>query len=297
MASQSLTPLSSDVSLPFPTTTVATTQSISDISSSDSIPPLSPLQYFFPLHSVAPSIRLDSSIGQIGLPSFPSIGQIGLGREYDTLVGIITHYSGQLSLEELRTKLLLHDQRLQRLKELDLVVSHQAFAAQNVSPNSSFVSGNQSISQGGRGRGRSYSSRGRGRGGRGRGFFGGRGQSKQVSSPNNFSRNGFHGQSSSGIGSNSHVSYHSQSTSSTSPSAEVLGAHPSSTICQICGSPGHSALQCTNRFNHAFVANDLPKSFATMSFGETNDATWYFDSAASAHMTPSEGLFKRKSRG
>lgn len=26
-----------------------------------------------------------------------------------------------------------------------------------------------------------------------------------------------------------------------------------------------------------------------MSVGETNDATWYVDSAASAHMTPSEG--------
>jgi len=212
---------------------------------------------------------------------------LGLGREYDTLVGIITHFPGQLSLEELRTKLLLHEQRLQRFKELDSGVSHQAFAAQNVSLNSS------SASQGGRGKGRSSSYRGRGRGGRGRGSFGGRNQQHFTSS--NSPRNNFQEQSSSGMGSVSPIPYNSQSASSTSPSSGVLGAHPSSTSCQICGYPGHSALQCTNRFNHAFVANDLPKSFATMSVGETNDATWYFDSAASAHMTPSEGNFLRKS--
>ncbi|KAH0742815.1 hypothetical protein KY290_030808 [Solanum tuberosum] len=80
-----------------------------------------------------------------------------------------------------------------------------------------------------------------------------------------------------------------QSTNTSSPSSGVLGSHPSTLICQISGSIGHQALQCSNRFNHAFVANDLPKSFATMSVGETNDATWYLDSAASAHMTSSEG--------
>jgi len=32
-----------------------------------------------------------------------------------------------------------------------------------------------------------------------------------------------------------------------------------------------------------------------MSVGEANDQTWYFDSAASAHMTPSEGNFLHKS--
>lgn len=74
----------------------------------------------------------------------------------------------------------------------------------------------------------------------------------------------------------------------------VLGAHLSSTHCQIYGYPGHSALQCTNRFNHVFVANDLPNSFATIFVGEINDATWYFGSAASAHMIPSEGKFLQK---
>ncbi|KAH0698710.1 hypothetical protein KY284_012925 [Solanum tuberosum] len=51
---------------------------------------------------------------------------------------------------------------------------------------------------------------------------------------------------------------------------------------------GHSALQCNNHFNHAFIANDLPKSFVAMFVGESNDATCYFDSVASTHMTLSE---------
>uniref|UniRef100_A0A3Q7H9B9 Retroviral polymerase SH3-like domain-containing protein n=1 Tax=Solanum lycopersicum TaxID=4081 RepID=A0A3Q7H9B9_SOLLC len=43
----------------------------------------------------------------------------------------------------------------------------------------------------------------------------------------------------------------------------------SSTVCQICGIPGHNALQCNNHFNHGFIANDLPKSFVAMSVGES----------------------------
>lgn len=54
---------------------------------------------------------------------------LGLGKEYDTFVGIITHFPGSLSLEELRTKLLHHEERLKRFKDIDTVVTHQAFAA------------------------------------------------------------------------------------------------------------------------------------------------------------------------
>ncbi|KAH0655006.1 hypothetical protein KY285_029888 [Solanum tuberosum] len=131
----------------------------------------------------------------------------------------------------------------------------QAFATQNTHSNSSSTTHSY---QGVRGRGRTYSPRDRGHGSSGR--F----QQYQGSTTNNFPRN--------------------DSTGQITP-----GSHPSTLICQISGSIGHQALQCSNRFNHAFVANDLPKSFATMSVGETNDATWYLDSAASAHMTSSEG--------
>ncbi|KAK4377973.1 hypothetical protein RND71_004269 [Anisodus tanguticus] len=62
---------------------------------------------------------------------------LGLSKEYDTLVGIITHFSGQLTIEELRTKLLLHEQRLQRFKELDSPVLPQAFSTHTVPHNMS----------------------------------------------------------------------------------------------------------------------------------------------------------------
>ena len=52
------------------------------------------------------------------------------------------------------------------------------------------------------------------------------------------------------------------------PSMGVLDP-TSSTVCQICGIPGHNALQCNNHFNHGFIANDLPKSFVAMSVGES----------------------------
>ena len=90
------------------------------------------------------------------------------------------------------------------------------------------------------------------------------------------------------------ASYNSQSVSTSLSSMGVLGPTPS-IVCQICGTPDHNALQCNNRFNNAFIANDLPKSFAAMFVGESNDATWYFDFVASTHMTLSKGNFLHKS--
>lgn len=97
---------------------------------------------------------------------------LGLGKEYDTLVGIITRFLGQLSIEELRTKLLLHEQRLQRFKDLESPTMHQAFAAHSVSTATPQDFSAQFGNHTGRGRGRSSSFRGRGRGGRGCGFNG-----------------------------------------------------------------------------------------------------------------------------
>ena len=189
-----------------------------------------------------------------------------LGKEYDTLVGIITHFPGQFLLEDLRSKSLLHEQRLQHFEGSDLPSLPQAFATQNTHSNSSSTTHSY---HGGCGRGRTYSPRGRGCGSSGR--F----QQHQGSTTNNFPRNDSTGQITSGIDSAFHVSYGSQSANRCSPSSRVLDSHPSTLICQICGSIGHQALQCSIRFNHSFVANDLPKYFATMSVGETNDATWF----------------------
>ncbi|XP_038708535.1 uncharacterized protein LOC120003586 [Tripterygium wilfordii] len=69
----------------------------------------------------------------------------------------------------------------------------------------------------------------------------------------------------------------------------ILGPSPSPDVCQICDIPGHRADQCYHRYNTACTPNDLPRSFAAMSVGETNDSSWYPDSGASTHMTPHEG--------
>ena len=151
---------------------------------------------------------------------------LGLGKEYDTLVGIITHLPRQLTLEDLLSKLLLHEQRLQRFKDPNPPSLPQAFAAQNTHSNSSSTTHSY---QGGCDMGHTYSSRGRGRGSSGR--F----QQHQGSTTNNFPRNNS-GQITLGIDSSSLVSYGSQSANRCSPSSRVLDSHPSTLICQICGS-------------------------------------------------------------
>lgn len=63
----------------------------------------------------------------------------------------------------------------------------------------------------------------------------------------------------------------------------------STTLCQICMLTSHTAGHCPNRFNHAYVTNELPRSFCAMSISETSDTAWYPDTGASAHMTSDEG--------
>ncbi|CAH9073395.1 unnamed protein product [Cuscuta epithymum] len=63
----------------------------------------------------------------------------------------------------------------------------------------------------------------------------------------------------------------------------VLGSVPPPVVCQICFSAGHSALHCSSRFSQPSAPALVAPS------GETNDALWYPDFGASAHMTSSEG--------
>jgi len=72
-----------------------------------------------------------------------------------------------------------------------------------------------------------------------------------------------------------------------SPSADILGKVPFAPTkqCQICFHYNHTALECRNRFNHSFVANNIPQSFAAMNLEEVQPTVWYPDSGASAHMT------------
>lgn len=75
-------------------------------------------------------------MGSLAVIDFPVSSQdltdhilLKLGREYDTLVSIITHFPSQLSLKKLHTKLLFHEQQLQHFKDLESSVSHQTFIA------------------------------------------------------------------------------------------------------------------------------------------------------------------------
>ncbi|KAG5592840.1 hypothetical protein H5410_043354 [Solanum commersonii] len=221
MASQPLSiPSSSDISLPFSTTIIAPAATSSGATSTTSssssrqylmIPPLPSLSSSVHVHSAPPNILLRSSMDHVLL---------GLGREYDTLVGIITHFPGQLSVEELRTKLLLHEQRLQHFN----LAYHMGVVAEVVIH---YLEAGVVVDE------------------------------VEVHFIE-ISHNKLPHLSSSRTVGASTSPYHSHSISSSSPSSGLLGAQLSFLICQICGFPGHSALQCTNRFNHDFVANDLP---------------------------------------
>ncbi|KAF3619426.1 7-deoxyloganetin glucosyltransferase [Capsicum annuum] len=109
---------------------------------------------------------------------------LGFGKEYDILVGIITHFPGQLFVEQL------------------------PFAANSISTTTPQDASTQFCNHTGRGRGRSSSSRGRGRGGRGRGFNG-REQQSQFNSGNHTIRISTTGQPQLDTGGAYPVSYNS----------------------------------------------------------------------------------------
>ncbi|CAH9127312.1 unnamed protein product [Cuscuta epithymum] len=157
------------------------------------------------------------------------------------------------------------------------------------------------------GRGRS----GRGRGGRGRGRSQNQGYGQPHGQPNGFGQQITHFQGQQlqpqflAAGGASHsrpqnapsgksvvstLNINAKSTIGTYsyyagfPSSEgILGSVPSPVVCQICFSAGHSALHCPSRFSQSSAPALVAPS------GESNNALWYPDSGASAHMTSSEG--------
>ncbi|XP_021802649.1 uncharacterized protein LOC110746720 isoform X2 [Prunus avium] len=61
------------------------------------------------------------------------------------------------------------------------------------------------------------------------------------------------------------------------------------TVCQICNSSGHAAIDCYNRMNHAFHGRIPPAKLSAMCANATSapsSSTWLVDSGASSHMTP-----------
>ncbi|PKI53706.1 hypothetical protein CRG98_025947 [Punica granatum] len=73
----------------------------------------------------------------------------------------------------------------------------------------------------------------------------------------------------------------------------ILGQGPSTVICQICNSVGHSALQCSEYFNQN-QSQHVRKSLATLTLNDHPSANAYLDSGASSHMANSKGQSARE---
>ncbi|KAF8389144.1 hypothetical protein HHK36_025837 [Tetracentron sinense] len=72
----------------------------------------------------------------------------------------------------------------------------------------------------------------------------------------------------------------------------IPGTQPIANDCQICGRGGHTALECRNRFNHSYQT-PVAEAFTSLTIQDTQDAEWYPDSGATAHMTNNEGNLSR----
>lgn len=110
---------------------------------------------------------------------------MGLGKEYDSLTTSITHFSGNLTFNEVREKLLIQEQIIKgRHAREQGFATHQLFVASTLSPSPSYESqtstpGSCNNYYGVRGGGKSRNDN---RGGRGKGRSGGAKQNQTQSS-------------------------------------------------------------------------------------------------------------------
>ncbi|XP_028058258.1 uncharacterized protein LOC114262079 isoform X3 [Camellia sinensis] len=62
---------------------------------------------------------------------------------------------------------------------------------------------------------------------------------------------------------------------------------PNSLICQICGKPNHTAIDCWCRMEASSSSSSAPKlAFIANASTSSPSASWYVDSAAITHVTP-----------
>ncbi|CAH9136555.1 unnamed protein product [Cuscuta epithymum] len=206
---------------------------------------------------------------------------LGLGPGYESLVGPLTLFPEGLTFDKLGTKLVHQEARLRYQQSLEPMANTPAFAAPSSAGggragSSSSDPQQQQPARGGHGGRRGNRGRGRGRG---------RGRYQQQQSG--------YGQPPAYYG---QAPPHPQQSLSgrTPPPPNHWGPGSSSfennfasvpppVVCQICHSPGHSAVSCPSRFVQT------PTPALAVSTGESTPAVWYPDSGASAHMTPNEG--------
>ncbi|KAJ8440124.1 hypothetical protein Cgig2_003449 [Carnegiea gigantea] len=102
------------------------------------VPPFSaqPNPFAFPFSRFSNSIYEPGSSSQRPTPTTDLVhyALIGHGREYQTLVTTLTHIPLQLSFDDLRPCLLLHEQRLRTLDDNTNSISHPALVTHQGSP-------------------------------------------------------------------------------------------------------------------------------------------------------------------
>lgn len=219
----------------------------------------------------------------------------GLGPSYEMFVtSSVCAKPPMPTFEDLRALLLNQEIRLSQ--------TSQSSQSPPSPPPDSSLSGTAMFSQ--RGRGRGVPGRGRSRGyrGRGRGFYNpGRGPNSYYGRGYVNPGRGFYSFS----GRDSDYSSSSGSSFAGPPDmgrgfrypphlAGLLGPGPASSpavACQVCGKPGHSALDCYHRFNQAYQSEPPTQAFAAMSITSPGDPNWYPDTGASSHMTGNSGNF------
>ncbi|XP_057251924.1 uncharacterized protein LOC130591941 [Beta vulgaris subsp. vulgaris] len=230
----------------------------------------------------------------------------GLDRDpdYDHIVTTLLHYPFPISFDDLRHKLLLHEQRLINSKDASDSSSHHALLA--VKSTGTGSSSSSHTNSGGRNRGRNNRNRGgtNNRGGNNaRGNNGGNGGNNNNRGSGGNNNNGNRGRSN-GISKFSNLSSYSMpcldyitnnlsSAGSNSSNSNNVTSTPTSDTCGLCWFPGHQAAYCPQRFNHNFVpssSESVTRALAALSVGgESNDSVWYPDSGAASHMTPQDG--------
>lgn len=70
---------------------------------------------------------------------------------------------------------------------------------------------------------------------------------------------------------------------------ENLNISGNNGVCQICDKHGHIALNCFNRFNHPFQANDITQALTTLTISDNYTSEWFPDIAATTYMIGNEG--------
>ena len=74
-----------------------------------------------------------------------------------------------------------------------------------------------------------------------------------------------------------------------SPITAAKNTKDEAIICQICNKRNHTTLKCFNRFNHSFIADNIPQALAAITIADSQDSEWFPDIGASDHITSNLG--------